>query len=101
MVLPFYDPAGSNVKRLRCAMIESRYEDRPCNASAGVHRRCGSIQALRRHNECAPLRSAFNACTPRTGLSKEVSPESEPARAEAKAQAFRFPRPCLEWKDWR
>src|SRR5664279_5688610 len=72
------------------------YENATRNCAAGVHRRPGSISPVRRSYATDSFRSAFHACTPRTCVQKEVFGESEPARSQAKDQAFdlgpRFPR---------
>jgi hypothetical protein len=66
-------------------MIRDRtYENRTRDGVAGMYRRPGSLQALRRRHETDSLRFTLHARAPRTRVQKEITRESEPARPQAK-----------------
>src|ERR1035437_10882586 len=71
-------------------MKARQYEDRTRNGDAGMHRRAGSVRAIRRAGGRCAGRTACADRTPPAGLSEESRSEPQPARAEAKGQAFRF-----------
>ena len=60
------------------------YENRYCNAVAGVYRRTRSLSTIRRRRETDSLGATLNARAARTRLPQDSRSESESARAEAK-----------------
>lgn len=75
-----------------CAII-GKNTDEKRTAITRVHRGIRGIPALRCSSEFCSGGPALHACSPRTRLPQKSGDKSEPARAEAKDQAFRFPRP--------
>src|ERR1700682_5522637 len=59
-----------------------------------MHRRTGSLQAVRHPGGFCSIRPSLHAETPRDHLPEKEGGQSQQARAEAKDQPFRFPRPC-------
>src|SRR5271166_3602037 len=61
---------------------------------ARMQRRTAGVSALRQWRKADSFGAQIYDRTSRKGLQKESGRQSEQARAKAKGQAFRFPRPC-------
>jgi hypothetical protein len=73
---------------------EGRNENRSAVGFAGLSRRAGSVQTVRRRRKGDSLCSTLDIGSPRESLSQESRCEPESSWPEAKGQDFRFPRPC-------